>query len=51
MSDEEKFKMKERAFNFVQKYHSCKTRMAETIELIKGNRNTLNIFLNDLKEV
>jgi len=45
MSEEKKNKMRENAFNFIQKYHSSKVRMSQTIELIEGKRNKLDIFL------
>ena len=48
LSTNEKNKIKENIFNFIQKYHSSKVRMAQTIELIEGKRNKLNIFLNEI---
>lgn len=51
MSHDEKNRMRERAFNFIQKYHSSKVRMAQTIELIGGKRDKLDIFLDELQGV
>jgi len=45
MSDNEKDEMKQKVFDFIQKYHSSKVRMAQTIELIEGKREKLDIFL------
>ncbi len=35
-------------FNFIQRYHSSKERMRQTLELIEGKRDKLDIFLEDL---
>lgn len=45
MGDNEKNKMKQKVFDFIQKYHSSKVRMQQTIELIEGKRDKLDIFL------
>ena len=48
MTDNEKNDMRQKAFDFVQKYHSSKERMRQTIELIEEKRDKLDIFLEDI---
>ena len=48
MTDSEKNDMRQKAFDFVQKYHSSKERMRQTIELIEEKRDKLDIFLEDI---
>lgn len=45
MSDKDKNDMRKKAFDFIQSYHSSKVRMAQTIEVIEGKREKLDIFL------
>lgn len=45
MPDEEKNEMRQKAFNFIQTHHSSKVRMKQTIEVIEGKRDKLDIFL------
>lgn len=41
--------MRQKAFNFIQKYHSCKVRLRHTLELIEGKRNNIPVLLKDLE--
>ncbi len=41
--------LKERAFNFIQRYHSSKERMKQTLEIIEGKRSRLSVYLSDLQ--
>lgn len=51
MSNTEKNIIKQNVFNFIQTYHSSKIRMKQTIEVIEGKKDKLNIFLNDLEGI
>lgn len=48
ISNFEKNNLRIKIFNFMQKYHSSKVRMKQTIELIEGKRNKLDIFLDEI---
>lgn len=41
-------KMREGAFNFMQKYHSATRRFGDTLDVILGKRDKLRIFLEDI---
>jgi hypothetical protein len=40
--------LKKKAFDFIQKYHSSKERMRQTLEIIEGKRSRLSVYLSDL---
>lgn len=46
--DKERDKIKRKAFNFMQKFHSCDRRMKDTIDVIMNDREKVRIFLKDL---
>lgn len=46
--DKNTIKLRQEVFDFIQKYHSSKVRMQQTIEVIEGKREKLNIFLDEI---
>lgn len=40
--------VKQKAFDFMQKYHSCDRRMSDILDVILGKRDKVRIFLKDL---
>jgi hypothetical protein len=42
-------KLREQMFNFIQTYHSSEVRMKQTVEILEGKREKLDIFLEELK--
>lgn len=41
--------MRQNAFQFMQQYHACDKRMADTLDVIFEKRNSVRIFLGDLE--
>jgi hypothetical protein len=48
LSDIKKQEKREQIFSFIQKYHSSHIRMKQTLELIQGKRNKLNVTLDEI---
>lgn len=48
MKKDREEKKRREVFNFIQKYHSSRERMRQTIELIEGKRKKLSIFLDEI---
>lgn len=40
--------IRKKAFEFIQKYHSCKVRMENTLKVIKGQQNSVKALLAEL---
>ena len=41
-------KIREKAFNFIQKYHSSKVRMDNTLKVIMGRQNSVKALIDEL---
>jgi len=39
--------IRKKAFDFIQQFHSSKVRMEQTIEILEGKRDKLDVFIND----